>query len=83
MAKCNDCTHFELCKAFERCNGLMRVDAELCSFFAPDIKIVRCKNCSELHRDDIRMSQECMFLGVFVDDDDFCSYGKEKKDGEL
>lgn len=33
MASCKDCIHFELCDAFERCNGLMKVDAELCGFY--------------------------------------------------
>lgn len=33
VVRCEDCVHFDLCEAFERHNGLMKVEAELCGFY--------------------------------------------------
>lgn len=35
MARCEDCLHFDLCEAFERHNGLTKVESTLCGFYKP------------------------------------------------
>lgn len=35
MARCEDCLHFDLCEAFERHNGLTKVEPTLCGFYKP------------------------------------------------
>ena len=38
------------------------------------VEVVRCEKCEELHRE-----WYCGLTGMPVDEDDFCSFGKEKR----
>ena len=38
------------------------------------VEVVRCGKCEELHRE-----WYCGLSGMQVDEDDFCSFGKEKR----
>lgn len=80
MATCKECLHFEPCRDYgnilDPIHGGM-----ICDSFKPIadvVPVVRCKNCTEWDEKE----QECSHWYGFREND-FCSHGKEKEDGNL
>lgn len=79
MASCKDCIHFELCEAFERCNGLARVDAELCGFYKPTADAVEAEIARKIFKE-IRML--CLHIDNVYDAMRFEALIKKYTEGE-
>lgn len=41
------------------------------------VEVVRCKDC------DHRIDRECQIFDMLMNDDDYCSYGERRSDGEI
>ncbi len=67
-----DCAN---CKSDHRCD-LVR---ELSDAPAVDaVEVVRCKDCKLRVPESISVFRHCDLVGMMVDDDDFCSFGKRR-----
>lgn len=83
MATCKDCLHFDVCEALESGNGIPKLHPLQCGCFKSQsniVEVVRCKGCKNYVANyccrDIK-GRTNMF---FMNENDFCSYGK-RKDG--
>ena len=81
--KCGDCIHAEICKKVNS-GWFSPKNIAYCTAFKERkncVEVVRCKDCKCLHIKTFATSQFCSLSGIPVEDDDFCSYGERKDNG--
>lgn len=90
MFTCKDCVHLPICDAFEL-NGISKISASQCAYFKNKADFVeipcRCKDCDHFNKynpDRAYCEEHSDGWGdniVYVDEDDYCSFGIRKKEG--
>lgn len=82
---CKDCVHYEVCEVHEKYNG---IKANLCGLFKNKADFVevpcRCKDCDHFnnYNPDTYCEEHSDGWGdniVYVDEDDYCSFGIRKR----
>ena len=89
MAECRECLHYDVCGKLVGKEKIDRVSwmcnfPEQCAEFKYSTKyaeVVRCKDCKMFCRNYAHLRKHCGLTGAIVEDDDFCSYGERKGDG--
>lgn len=84
MGMSERCLHNEVCKYGDcRSNGMYCTEGKCKQFKNRTnyVEVVRCKDCKNGYTIDGTGALDCCLHGMYVEPDDFCSYG-ERKDND-
>ena len=77
----NKCTLEENCKTCQP--GCLWRKKVMAAPTVDAVEVVRCKDCNMLCRNYAHIRKHCGLTGAIVEDDDFCSQGERKGDGDV